>query len=248
MNIQLLLEGQTLWSLPLLLFLSSLIIIYLYFYIQYRNTFSSIQFQSFCLAMGVIYLAYGSPLAAISYALISLHMVQMALLYFVSAPLLLMSFPVLNVLKNRKPQKQSISISIISLFLFALCFFLYHLPSAMHSLMEHTALHTGYILLLFILSLGMWAPFCWAPLATNLKASNLKRFAFWNSVGIMPACFLLIIGAFFSHVHSPIVAHLAAKLPPGLEMSLMLLPPAFDQFLAGLLMIIIHKFSMMNWG
>lgn len=250
-DIHLLLAGQTLWNIPLFLILFGLMVMYFYIFRKKRYIFKSTsQLWYFYLSMIIIYLAYGSPLAVISHVSMSLHMVKMALLYFICAPLLLLSLPSFRSHPKKSFAKPYITFSIITLMLFAGLFFIYHLPFVMHGLMVHSHLHTGYIALLFLLSLGMWLPFCWAPLARAVAKESLSKFAVWNSIGVMPACFIIIIGAFFIEGVPPMHAHLAAELslPHGTEINMAFLPPAFDQFLAGAIMIVIHKLSMTKWG
>lgn len=140
----------------------------------------------------------------------------------------------------------------VSLILFAVLFTSYHLPVVLNFTSQHVFLQTSYSFLMFALSFSMWWPLTAPDPKQRLKGKRLKRFALLSGLILMPACLLLILNVFSSQIHNPYLAQMTAHICIPLETSSIdILPPFFnsklDQFISGVLMLLIHKFSIMTF-
>ncbi len=250
-----LLAGQLVWNTQLLIVLICIGIVYTFF-IHRFTTLKLYHKQPllFFLGLGFLYLTIGSPLYNISHLSFSLHMIQMSILYFIIPPIILFGIPesicnqVFEMQRLKKIMKLLFSAK-MALYVFAVLFLLYHLPVVLNILSQSPYLQNGYLLLLFILSFGMWWPIASPDLKQRLCKGCMKRYGFLNGLILMPACLLFILTAFIDGGNNPFFAQITAHLcMPSQSSSFTLLPPPFntkfDQIMAGIFMLGLHKFGL----
>ncbi len=255
---ELLLIGEWVWNIPLLMGLAVFSLVYLSFLKLLPDSTAFRKQTLFLLfALATLYLCIGSPFTQFSHLSFSLHMLQMSILYFVVPPLLLLGIPeplfqrTLNLSFLKKISKLPLS-PLVSLILFAVLFTSYHLPVVLNFISQHVLLQNSYSFLMFALSLGMWWPLTAPDPKQRLKGKRMKRFALLSGLILMPACLLLILNVLFAQIHNPFLAQITAHICFPLESSsINILPPFFnsklDQFIAGVLMLFMHKFSIMTF-
>lgn len=254
---ELLLIGEWVWNIPLLIGLVLLFMVYLYF-LRLLPDYTAFYKQTLLLflALCIFYILAGSPFSQISHLSFSLHMLQMSVLYFIVPPMILLGipYPFLQLATRFSFIKKISRLQpppMISLILFAVLFTLYHLPFVMNYTSQHLFLQNGYAFLMFALAFSMWRPLTEHHPEQRLSHTAMKTYGFRSGLILMPACLLFILNIFTEHMNNPYLAQLAAHicLPPQTA-SFELLPPFFnsklDQFLAGLLMLLIHKFSIVT--
>lgn len=237
-NSMMVLGGMAAWNTPLLIILVCISVWYCFWAKKHPDIRFS-QFYWFHAGIGLFYLLIGSPLYVLSHLTFITHMLQMSILYFFVPPLLLLGIPGRL---GQKWKKRNIS-SFLALIIFSILFFLYHLPQVLPFLYKNLVIHTSYILCLFALSFLMWFP-------VITPGSSLKRYSWWSSILLMPACLLLILnGLLGGQENSPLFSQLMLKLCIPSDQSAALLPfqmnTKADQILGGLLMLALHKFSLM---
>ena len=255
---ELFLIWEWVWNIPLLIGLALFFIVYLYFLkLLPDSTAFHKQTLFLFIALAILYLCIGTPFTQISHLSISLHMLQMSILYFVVPPMLLLGIPyplyqrVINLSFIKKISRLLLP-PMISLILFAILFTSYHLPVVLNFTSQHVFLQNSYSFLMFALSFSMWWPLTTPDHKQRLKGKRMKRYALCSGLILMPACLLLILNVFFSQIHNPFLAQITAHICIPLETSSIdILPPFFnsklDQFIAGILMLLIHKFSIMTF-
>ncbi|MEK5441188.1 cytochrome c oxidase assembly protein [Fredinandcohnia sp. FSL W7-1320] len=250
-----LLEGQLMWNTPLLVGLIGIAVIYSLF-VHRVTEIKLYQKQPllFIFSLVLLYVSIGSPLTTISHLSFSLHMIQMSILYFIVPPILLLGtpcnlfqrirgIPIVNVVTKWFLFPR------IALFVFAILFFMYHLPEVLKAFSQDSFLHNGYIFVLLILSFGMWWPIVSPDPRQRFDKRTKKQFAVLSGVLLMPACLLFIFSALIDGLNNPFLTQLTAHLCiPSQSFSLNILPPPFntkyDQAIAGLIMLGIHKISL----
>lgn len=196
----------------------------------------------------------GSPFAMLSQVSITLHMVQMSLLFFFVPPLLMLGIPValVDVMTSwlRRSKLPSIHLSPIAfLSTFAVVFLFYHTPIILTFLVARPLVHAGFLLLLFLLSFGMWKPLASPDPLLRLCSCKMKRYAFLSGVAISPACLFFIASGFLEGATNPLALQLISHLcGPDILESFPLLPAPFhtkhDLILAGLFMMVLHKSAL----
>ncbi len=252
----LLLEGQSMWNVPLLVILAGISVVYSL--LLHRFTDIKLYHRPplfFFLGMGLLYFVLGSPLTLISHLSFSLHMIQMSILYFVAPPILLRGIPgplFQMILKNSPyPKLSKVFFSPrLALYVFAALFLMYHLPVVLNTFSKNPFIHNGYISFLLLLSFGMWWPIVSPDPNQSLSKGEKKRFAVLSGLLLMPACLLFVFSAVTDGITNPFLTRLTAHLClPSQDASLHILPPLFntkyDQAMAGFLMLGIHKMSLM---
>lgn len=190
----------------------------------------------------VYYFAVGSPLALLTHELFTMHMLQMALMFFVVSPLLLIGIPVYlyRAVFRIKPLKAVFSFlsrPLLTVFLFNGLLSLYHVPAVFDAIMNSEALHVISHTLLMVASLFMW----WSivspvPEMDTLRDRHLIKIALilGGTVLITPACALII---FTDTVLFERFQETSQMLP--------LFAPLIDQQLGGVIMKIIQEISFM---
>ncbi|MCG3086595.1 cytochrome c oxidase assembly protein [Sporosarcina cyprini] len=246
----LLLENLT-WRWHWLIILTGLAVLYSFLLHRFgKNEVVRMQPISFSLGCLLLFLMLGSPFATLNHISFTLHMAQMSVLFFFVPPLLMLSIPVPwhdFIIKTRPAWWPSIPFTSLEfLYTFSILFLLYHIPSILSILVAYPVLQKSYLLLLFLLSFGMWRPLASPDPLLRLCACKMKKYAFWSGLAIMPACLLFVASAFFENAHNPFLLQLVAHLcGPGFLDSLQLpVQSKYDRLLAGALMLILHKSSL----
>ncbi|WP_078381025.1 cytochrome c oxidase assembly factor CtaG [Sutcliffiella halmapala] len=256
---------QALWS-PYLL-VSTLVITTIYIYItgkgrkHFKNTepISNKQRTFFLVSMVLFYLVKGSPVDLLSHLMLSAHMTQMAVLYLVLPPLLLMGMPAWLLRKAIhlpvvKPIFRFFSKPLIALIVFNAIFSLYHIPVVFDTVKVDMAMHTTYTAVMFLAAFIMWWPLV-NPLPEEQRLSGIKKIGYIMADGILltPACALIIFADQPLYAtYSELTAWLAALelcVPAGTLAGLDLggpelfnaLPLVEDQQLGGVIMKIIQE-------
>lgn len=191
----------------------------------------------------IYYFAVGSPLDLLAHELFSMHMLQMALMYFVVSPLLLIGFPIYlyRAVLRLKPLKvvfKFLSRPLLTVFLFNGLLSLYHVPTVFNAIMNSEALHVISHTLLMVASIFMW----WSivspvPEMDTLRTKHLTKIALiiGGTILITPACALIIF--------TDIV--LFERFKEASEM-VPLFSPLIDQQLGGVIMKVIQEISFIT--
>ncbi|RDU38449.1 cytochrome c oxidase assembly factor CtaG [Neobacillus piezotolerans] len=195
---------QALWSPYFLLSIVVLTVAYFLLTVNFRGRFTESepltakQASYFVTAMILIYAIKGSPLDLMGHITLWAHMIQMASLYLIVPPLLVMGIPpwlwraVLGV-----PVVSTIfsfmTKPLIALVLFNGLFSIYHIPLVFDTVKQSMLLHAGYTGMLFFLAIIMWWPIV-AVLPDHQSLSGLKKvgYIFADGILITPACALII--------------------------------------------------------
>jgi putative membrane protein len=193
-----------LWS-PLfivtILFMTTL---YFLITVKWRRSFKDSQKLTvkqgayFLIAMALLYAIKGSPVEVMSTMLFSVHMTQMATLYLVFTPLLLLSIPswVWKSLVGLPVLKSIISFvtkPLIALVSFNILFSIYHIPLVFDNVRTDATLHGLFTFILFLFAVFMWWPLL-NPAASNNDLHGLKKIGYilGSAVLLTPACGLII--------------------------------------------------------
>lgn len=154
---------------------------------------------SFFTGLAVLFIALGSPLDVLGHSYsFTAHMTQMALLFMVVPPFIILGTPLWfyeyfrskeRVMKILKP----IANPLVALFTFNLLFSVYHLPIVFDTVMANHLLHEVYHLVLFCSAFFMWWPII-SPIPDNSQLSAVKKMGYiiTGSVLITPVCALVI--------------------------------------------------------
>lgn len=252
-----LVSSQMSWNIPLLIGLICVALLYAFL----LKRFTSIKLYHkqpllLFLSLFLFYLTIGSPLSVISHLSISSHMIQMSILYFMIPPLFLLGIP--NPIFQKIKSIKIVEIlgklflrPIIALSAFAVLFLMYHFPAFLTYFSQHPFVHNGYLLLLLMLSFSMWWPIAAPDPEQRFYKAQKKRYTFLSGVLLMPACLMLIVFALFDSTNNSFLAQAMSGLClPAHSVSLSGILPApfntkFDQVMAGIFMLGLHKFSLM---
>lgn len=248
-------------------FLSLVLLLVGYYFLVYkfyfrfndgkRGTIKQVLF--FTTGIIVLYIIKGGPLDLLGHIMFYAHMIQMAVLYLVVPPLLILGIPewFWRFILNKPVIKQLFGLitkPLIALVLFNGFFSIYHIPIIFDVIKTDMWLHAGYTSILFVFSIAMW----W-PLLTTLPEyqtlSGLKKigYIFANGVLLTPACALIIFAeeTIFASFSDPNAwgQALALCVPVSTLSSLNLsgpemfssMAPLQDQRLGGVLMKIIQE-------
>ncbi|MGM8212458.1 cytochrome c oxidase assembly protein [Virgibacillus sp. W0430] len=217
-------------------------------YVIHKN-----QRNYFYCALGLLYIIHGTPIAiAARDYLFSVHVLQLAITFFIIVPLLILSLPAVYIRNYFWNYKMKFMITILGHpWLTAIAFngllTLYLLPPIFNTLKENSILLTGAQFVLLINAFLMW----WVIISPVPQVSNtayLTRVAyiFFTSILLMP------IGIFFlviQKAHYPFYEASAGAIFP-------VLTAIYDQQLAGGLLKITQLasytyamlFIVMSWG
>ncbi|WP_188944150.1 cytochrome c oxidase assembly protein [Virgibacillus salexigens] len=235
------------WNMQLLLILICCSIVYVILSWKKGNFFKSVLFFS---SMLILYITIGSPLSALGHISFSTHMIQMSIVYFIIPPLLVRSFPKRSSSTKQFTAKPIKIMTMLALILFAVMFFLYHLPITLQYLAVTPTVRRSYQFLLFLLAVVMWWPIIASEAREYFNKQQKQRYTFISSMIIMPACLLFIIYALFDGASNPLASQAATQwcIPASTTQQNSLLPfsinTKLDQWLAGLSMLGIHKMSL----
>jgi putative membrane protein len=193
---------------------------------------------SFLAALLLYYVAQGSPLNYYGHNfMFSLHMLQMAIVYLLVPPLVLLGLPpwmLKPFLHNRriKPWLKPLTHPLFSVMLFNMLFSIYHLPLVLDTLFQVHWLHFVYHYLLLATAFHMWFPI-FVPDPEYSRLSGLKKigYIFADGVLLTPACALIIFA------NKPLYAHYSS-VPEAYTF----LDALNDQQLGGVIMKIAQEF------
>ena len=195
---------RALWSPWFFLSLVAVILLYFLITMKWRHRFENSvpvtgkEIILFLSGMILLYVIKGSPVDLLGHILFSVHMVQMAALLFIVAPLLLMGIP--NWVWQKAFEVKVIdwifrlfTKPVISLMLFAFAFSAYHVPFILDTLKMSLVLHS-----VFTISIFMTAVFLWWPVVNTVEGQpqlhGLKKIGYviLSAILITPACALII--------------------------------------------------------
>ena len=195
---------RALWSPWFLLFIIMGIALYLFLAIKMRHRFEGTdsltrkQFILFLLSMVILYIVKGSPVDLMGHILFTMHMVQMALLLLLVAPLLIMGIPnwMWKKVFDVKILAQLISIftkPVLSIMVFVGMFSVYHIPIILDNVKLSAPLHTIFTITLFLAAMLFWWPVI-NTLKGQPKLHGLKKIGYiiLSAILITPACSLII--------------------------------------------------------
>jgi putative membrane protein len=195
---------RALWSPYFLFFLILVLGIFFYVTIFGRDRFKNSEPLKrseailFIVAIVVLYITKGAPLDLMGHLMFYAHMIQMAVLYLVIPPLLIVSIPswiwrsVLNY-SIIKPLFQFFTKPLIALILFNGLFSFYHIPLIFDAIKMSMWMHATYTVVLFLFSIFMWWPLM-NRLPEYESLNGLKKIGYIFADGILltPACALII--------------------------------------------------------
>lgn len=195
---------RALWSPFFFLFVFLILKGYYMVTIKYRRRFKNSepltkrQAIYFYIGMTALYVIKGSPVDLMGHLMFYAHMTQMAILYLVVPPLVILGIPqwiwraVINY-KWIKPFFNFLTKPLIALILFNGVFSIYHIPDVFDIVKTDMMLHTVYTTVLFLLALFMWWPILnELPEMDTLGGLKKVGYVFANGVLLTPACALII--------------------------------------------------------
>lgn len=154
----------------------------------------------FVAAMVILYAMKGSPINILAHISFSFHMVQMAFIYLLMAPMLYFAVPdyLQKAFVKLPIAKQLIrgigNKPLLALILFNGVFSIYHIPIVLDFLKTEATMHTSFEVLLFILALIMWYPIFNRVEKRELHMGGLFKILYIFGIGMLltPACGLII--------------------------------------------------------
>lgn len=195
---------RALWSPYYALSLLVVIILYFLITVKWRHKFENStaltkkEASLFLLGMVFMYALKGSPIDLLGHILFTVHMVQMAFLLLIVAPLFIMGIPnwvwaKLFEVKIIDKIFQLFTKPIIALLLFGMAFSAYHYPMILDEVKLSLVGHALFTTVVF-----MSAIFYWWPVVNTLEGQprlhGLKKIGYviLSAILITPACTLII--------------------------------------------------------
>lgn len=195
---------RALWSPYFLTFLISIAVIYFIFTGPKRHLFGNVSKPTineqifFYAGIILVYLVKGAPVDLMSHIMMSAHMIQMSILYFVVPIFIIRGLPQWMLekfieLPVVKPIFQFFTRPIIALAVFNSFFTVYHLPVIFDFSKETLVAHAAINIFLFITALFMWWPIV-TPLKEHNKMAPLLKMGYLlaSILMISIACALMI--------------------------------------------------------
>lgn len=152
----------------------------------------------FFIVLALLYIIKGSPIDLLGHLMFSVHMTQMAILYLVIPPLLLLGMPkwLLNIITAPKGIHKFVKLftkPLLALILFNGLFSIYHIPVVFDVVKTDVWAHGIYTSILFVSAILMWWPVI-GPLPQYYQIDGLKKIGYLiaNGVLLTPACGLII--------------------------------------------------------
>lgn len=152
----------------------------------------------FSIAMSLLYIVKGSPVDLLGHILFYVHMIQMAVLLFLIAPLFIMGIPNWmwqKVLDTKVIGRifTTLTQPILSIILFALLFSLYHYPLVLDEIKLNLIYHSVFTITLFLAAIFYW----WSlvnTMSSQKKVHSLLKIGLMilSTILITPACALII--------------------------------------------------------
>ncbi|WP_134704348.1 cytochrome c oxidase assembly protein [Ammoniphilus sp. YIM 78166] len=151
----------------------------------------------FLLGLSLYFLCLGSPLNYYGHHyLLSAHMLQQAVLYYIVPPLLILGIPKEiweSLVQTKWISKLMETHMLLTLIAFDILFSLYHLPLVFNTVMTNYPVMVFTHSILFIFAIQMWWPII-GPLPELNQTSELKKMAYilLGAILITPSCALII--------------------------------------------------------
>lgn len=193
-----------LWSPLFIITILFMTAVYFLITVKWRSRFKESepltikQASFFLLSMILLYAIKGSPVEVMSTMLFSVHMTQMATLYLVFTPILILGIPswVWKKVINFPVIKSIFSFAtnpLIALVAFNIIFSIYHIPAVFDNVRTDVTLHGLFTFILFILAVFMWWPLL-NPANSHNDLHGLKKIGYilGSAVLLTPACGLII--------------------------------------------------------
>lgn len=153
----------------------------------------------FVTSMVLLYTMYGAPVDILSHILFSFHMLQMAIVFLLIAPLMFYAVPgyVWKYFVNLPVIKRIFRITekpLVPLILFTGVFSIYHLPVVLDFLKQNGPLHSTFNGLLFLLAILMFYPVFNKVESKKDHMGGLFKMLYVFGIGALltPACGLII--------------------------------------------------------
>jgi putative membrane protein len=187
-------------------FVSLVIVLAIYYllvfkyYPRFKESEKGTSKQAVFFTTGIIllYAVKGSPLDLLGHITFYAHMIQMATLYLVIPPLLILGMPnwIWRGIINKpivKPLFSFMTKPLIALVLFNGIFSFYHIPLIFDVIKTDMWLHAGYTTIMFVFAIVMWWPLL-NVLPEKQTLTGLKKigYIFADGVLLTPACALII--------------------------------------------------------
>lgn len=195
---------RALWSPYFLLAMVVVLVGYYLLTVKFRHRFKDTEplttKQGIIFTSGIIllYAIKGSPIDLMGHLMFYAHMIQMAFLYLVIPPLLVVGIPqwvwkkLLNITVIRALFK-FFTKPIIALIVFNGMFSFYHIPLIFDVIKTDMLLHASYTSVLFVMAIFMWWPLI-NQVEVESRLSGVKKIGYIFADGILltPACALII--------------------------------------------------------
>ncbi|MFX3624319.1 MAG: cytochrome c oxidase assembly factor CtaG [Ectobacillus sp.] len=195
---------EALWSPIFLVFMLAVLTGYFLIIGKYRTRFPNAekvgkrQQVYFVSGIVLLYLVKGGPVDLLGHIAFSAHMTEMAIMYLVVPPLLLLGLPVwfLRYMLSFRSVEHILKIfarPLIALFIFNGLFSVYHLPVVFDFVKQSELWHPIFLAVIFFTSVMMWWPVL-NPLREYQTLSEIKKigYMFANGMLLTPACALII--------------------------------------------------------
>ncbi|MBS4217876.1 cytochrome c oxidase assembly factor CtaG [Bacillus sp. FJAT-49711] len=256
---------RALWSPYFIVFILLLTVGYFFIAVKLRHKIKdseplkTSQAILFLLAMALLYTTKGSPVDLLAHIMFTFHMVQMAFLYLIIPPILILSIP--NWIWVRiidlpfiKGIFKFFTKPLIALVLFNGLFSVYHIPLVMDAVKMNIFIHAVYTIILFIFAIFLWWPLI-NKLPGHHQLHGLKKLGYIIGDGVLltPACGLIIfapVAMYATYTDGEMWMKAMALCVPGSTLSGLSIsgpelftnmPAREDQQLGGVLMKIIQE-------
>lgn len=173
-------------------------------------------------ALLLLILIKGTPIQVLGHNyLFSVHMAQMAVLYLMIAPLMILAIPEqkwkgwLNTRSIITKAFEFLTRPLIALLVFNTLFSLYHIPLVFDASVSNPVLHYSYHTILLLTAFTMWWPVL-CPVKELDTLSDIKKigYVFANGVLMTPACALIMFADFQLYETYRNVPQLYAAMTP----------------------------------
>ncbi|WP_243293038.1 cytochrome c oxidase assembly protein [Bacillus sp. FJAT-47783] len=214
------------------------------------------------------FLALGSPLNIMGRLLFRAHMIQMIILLFVSAPLIVYGFKwdLFERLMKRFRFKRFVHLLLNPLWaiaVFHLLFVLYHVPAVFNFVRVHYVWNYVSVFILFSVGLILWIPIFHSMRSFQaMEHSKVNAYFLVNGTLLLPCAILFILSpsSIYSIYSDPdlLISAVALCLPQGVTIDMLsndlittLLPfsPVQEQRMASVILLgsVVVIFSYMKW-
>lgn len=250
------------WNFGVLYFVLITTILY-FLLLPKSSTDTKLKAGLFVLGLFIYFFALGSPLNLLGRIQFRAHMIQMIMLFFLSAPLLVIGL-------KAEFLKMAFSIPFLkkvlrmvmnptgSLITFHLLFIIYHIPSVFDYVRIDIFLHNFYIFAMFIVALLFWSAI-FPPVKELNQLTNRSRRSFYIGFVLLFLPLVVVLSLskdIFYSIYTDIdliKSSLAVCLPTGIDVSileddiieaLLPFPPQREQVIGGFILLITQVVSL----